>query len=144
MTTLSDSEKEGLATMDDHTLIEVWDSFKDAEDRHKDGRKYAEYLLLRRMIEREADAVPSGTHEVKLTHAYDTDFNALEALKELVEPAMIAAAYTPPEQVWTDPKWNWVVLNSYRKFGAEISRIIDGGKVHKPAQISIKRKAVKP
>ncbi len=142
--TLTDGEKEALAAMDDHTLIEMWDSYKAAEDSSKEGRRYAEYLLLRRMIERKADAVASGTHEIRLTHAYDTDDNALEALKELVEPTMIAEAYTPPEQVWTDAKWNWTVLNSWRKFGEEIAGIIDGAKVFKPAQISIKRKLVKP
>lgn len=142
--TMSDSEKEGLAGMDDHALIEVWDSFKGAEDSNREGRRYAEYLLLRRMVEREADAVASGTHDIKLTHDYDTDFNALEALKELIEPAMIEAAYTPPEQVWTDARWNWTVLNSWRKYGAEIADIIDGAKVPQPSRISIKRKAVKP
>ncbi len=141
--TLTDGEITALEGMDDHALVETWDTCKEAEDLNKQARQRVEYVLLRRMIEREADAVASGTHEIKLTHTYDTDFDKLTTLRELVEPGMIEAAYTPPEQVWTKEKWNWTVLNSWRKFGAEIADIIDRAKVFKPAQISIKRKAVK-
>jgi hypothetical protein len=142
--TLTDSEKEGLAAMEDSALIGAWDSFKDAEDLNRDGRRYVEYLLLQRMQEREADAVASTTHDIKLTHPYDTDPGRLTPLAELMDPAMIATGYTPPEQVWTDPKWNMTVVNSWRKYGAAHAAIIDGAKVPQPARLSIKRKAVRP
>ncbi len=142
--TLNQGEKEGLAAMDDHALTGAWDSFKDAEDANKQGRQYVEYLLLRRMQERGADAVPAKGHDIKLTHPYDTDPDRLTPLAELLDPATIAAGYTPPEQVWTAPKWNMTVVNSWRKYGAEHTAIIDGAKVAQPARLSIKQKAVKP
>lgn len=140
---LTDGEKEALEGMDDHALIEMWDTYKDQEDRNKSGRQLVEYLLLRRMIDRVADAVPSSTHDIRLTHPYDTDVGKLDALRELIDPAMIAEGYTPPQQVWTDPKWNMTVLNSWRKYGSEIAGVIDGAKLPKPAHITIKRKAAK-
>jgi hypothetical protein len=142
--TLSDGEKEGLTAMEDGALIGAWDSFKDAEDLNKKGRQYVEYLLLRRMEERGADAVPAKGHDIKLSHPYDTDPDRLTPLAELLDPATIAAGYTPPEQVWTPPKWNMTVVNSWRKFGTTIADIIDGAKLPQPARLSIKRKAVRP
>lgn len=141
--TLTDREKEALEGMDDHALGEMWDTYKDQEDRSKGGRQLVEYLLLRRMVDRDADAVASGTHDIKLTHPYDVDPDKLAPLRELIDPKMIAAGYTAPEQVWTDEKWNMTVVNSWRKFGEEIRAVIDGAKIVKPARISIKRKAVK-
>ena len=142
--TLTDGEKEGLAAMEDHTLIGAWDSFKDAEDLNKKGRQYAEYLLLQRMQARGADALPDKTHDIKLAHPYDTDPNRLTPLAELLDPDTIATGYTPPEQVWTEPRWNMTVVNSWRKFGDEYAKIIDGAKMPQPARLNIKRKPVKP
>ena len=56
---LTDGEKETLDTMDDHGLSEMWLTYADGEDRARDGRKYVEYLFLRRMTDREADAIAS-------------------------------------------------------------------------------------
>ena len=53
--TLTDGEITALEGMDDHALVELWDTCKEAEDLNKQARQRAEYVLLRRMIERKAD-----------------------------------------------------------------------------------------
>ena len=141
--TLTDGERDTLNAMDDHGLAEMWLTYADGEDRARDGRKYVEYLFFGRMTEREADAIASPGVEITLTHAYDVDANALMVLGEHLESEQLAAAYTAPEQVWTAPKWNMTVLNSYRKLGKEIRAVIDDAKQWQPAKVRVKRKAVK-
>ena len=141
--TLTDGERDTLNAMDDHGLAEMWLTYADGEDRARDGRKYVEYLFFGRMTEREADAIASPGVEITLTHPYDVDANALMVLGEHLEAEQLAAAYTAPEQVWTAPKWNMTVLNSYRKLGKEIRTVIDDAKQWQPAKVRVKRKAVK-
>ena len=141
--TLSDGERDTLNAMDDHSLAEMWDTYEAAQARAKAGRDYVEYLFLRRMTEREADRIASPALEIALTRPYDVDANALGVLGEHLDPAQINGAYTPPEQVWTEPKWNMVTVNAWRRLGKEVADIIEGAKIYKPAKVRVKRKAVK-
>ncbi len=141
--TLTDGEREVLNAMDDHSLQEMWDTYEAAQVRAKAGRDYVEYLMLRRMQERGAKALSSPALDITLTRPYDVDVNALMPLKELMDPALLVSGFTPPEQVWTDEKANMTVINSWRKFGDEHERIIEGAKVYGPERIRIKRKQVK-
>ena len=142
--TLTDGERDTLNAMDDHGLAEMWDTYEAAQAKAKTGRDYVEYLLLRRMQTRGAKALSSPVLEISLTRPYDVDVNALMPLKELMDPVLIVSGFTPPEQVWTKEKANMVVINSWRKFGDDHERIIEGAKVYGPERIRIKRKAVKP
>lgn len=141
--TLTDGERDTLSAMDDHGLAEMWDTYEAAQARAKAGRDYVEYLFLRRMEEREADRIASPVLEIALTRLYDVDANALGVLGEHLDPAQIAAAYTPPEQIWTEAKWNMVMVNTWRRLGKEIADIIEDAKVYKPARVRVKRKALK-
>ena len=40
--TLTDGEITALDGMDDHALVEMWDTYKDGEDRSKSGRQRVE------------------------------------------------------------------------------------------------------
>ena len=140
---LTDGERDTLNAMDDHGLAEMWLTYEAAQVRAKTGRDYVEYLMLRRMQERGAKALSSPTLDIALTRPYDVDLNALMPLKELMDPALVVSGFTPPEQVWTEEKANMTVINSWRKFGDEHERIIEGAKVYGPERIRIKRKAVK-
>ncbi len=142
--TLTDGERDTLNAMDDHGLTEMWDTYEASQARAKAGRDYVEYLLLRRMQDRGAKALSSSVLEIALNRPYDVDVNALMPLKELMDPALIVSGFTPPKQVWTEEKANMTVINSWRKFGDDHERIIEGAKVYKPERIVVKRKPVKP
>lgn len=141
--TLTDGEKDTLNAMGDHSLAEMWDTYDAAQAKAKGGREYVEYLFLRRMQDREADRIASPLLDIDLTRPYDVDPNALSVLGEHLDPGQINGAYTAPQQVWTAPKWNMVVVNSWRRLGKEIRDIIEGAKVYRPAKVRVKRKAVK-
>ena len=138
--TLTDGERDTLNAMDDHGLAEMWDTYEAAQAQAKSGRDYVEYLFLRRMTDKEADAIASNGLDIALTHPYEVDANALTVLGEHLDPDQLAAAYTAPKQVWTEPRWNMTVLNSYRKLGKEIRTIIDGAKRLQPAKVRVRRK----
>jgi hypothetical protein len=95
-------------------------------------------------MEREgATAVPHPDLEVKLKpgspKALDDVLRPLletEYADELID----TGAYTPPEPTMTKPKWNFVKLNLFKKYGDAIAEIIDRGTLRESETLQIKEK----
>ena len=51
-----------------------------------------------------------------------------------------SGAYTPPEPTMTKPKWNFVKLNLFKKYGDAIAEIIERGTLRESETLQIKEK----
>ena len=101
------------------------------------------FEILQDMEREGATAVPHPDLEVQLKQgspkALDDVLRPLletEYADELID----SGAYTPPKQVMTDPKWNFVKLNLFRKYGDAIAEIIDRGTLRESETLQIKEK----
>lgn len=138
--TLSEAERETIGELDDKTLIEMWQSYKDNQAHGRLGSEYIEYTLQKRLEEKGATVLPSMTHDVKMSRAYDTDTNVLIQLREHIEPAILELAYTPEHQETIPESWDMRKVNAFKKYGDEVERIIDDSRLWQVARISIKLK----
>lgn len=138
--TLSDSERETIDDLDDKTLIEMWQAYRDNLVHSRLGSDYIEYILQKRLEEKGATVLPSLTHEVKMERRYDTDTNVLVQLREHIEPAILDLAYTPEHQEMVPESWDMRKVNGFKKYGDEVEKIIENSRVWQPARINIKPK----
>lgn len=138
--TLTDSERETIDELDDKTLIEMWQAYKDNQTHSRLGSDYIEYILQKRLEEKGATVLPSITHEVKMERRYDTDTNVLVQLREHIDPAILNLAYTAEHQQTVPESWDMRKVNSFKKYGDEVEAIIDNSRVWQPARITIKPK----
>lgn len=140
VTTLTDAERETITDMDDKTLIEMWQAYKDSQTHSRLGSDYVEYVLQKRLEEKGATVLPSMTHDVKMARAYDTDTNVLVQLREHIEPAILDLAYTPEHQETVPESWDMRKVNAFKRYGTEVEEIIENSRLWQPARISIKPK----
>lgn len=140
--TLSDSERETIDDLDDKTLIEMWQAYKDNQVHSRLGSDYIEYILQKRLEEKGATVLPSMTHDVKMERRYDTDTNVLTQLREHIEPAVLDLAYTPEyeETVTVMESWDMRKVNAFKKYGDEVEGIIENSRLWQPARLTIKPK----
>ena len=101
------------------------------------------FEILQDMEREGATAVPHPDLEVKLKpgspKALDDVLRPLletEYADELID----TGAYTPPEPTMTKPKWNFVKLNLFKKYGDAIAEIIDRGTLRESETLQIKEK----
>ncbi len=138
--TLSDAERETITELDDKTLIEMWQAYKDNQTHSRLGSDYIEYILQKRLEEKGATVLPSMTHDVKMERRYDTDTNVLVQLREHLEPAILDLAYTAEHQETVPEIWDMRKVNSFKKYGDEVETIIENSRLWQPARITIKAK----
>ena len=123
-------------------ITRCWNLYEAA----KTSRAKADELkfeILQDMEREGATAVPHPDLEVKLKpgspKALDDVLRPLletEHADELID----SGAYTPPMQVMTDPKWNFVKLNLFSKYGDAIAEIIERGTLRESPTLQIKEK----
>ena len=90
-----------------------------------------------------ATAVPHPDLEVQLKQGSPKALD--DVLRPLLETdyadeLIDSGAYTPPEPTMTKPKWNFVKLNLFKKYGDAIAEIIDRGTLRESPTIQIKEK----
>ena len=140
MTTLTDAERETIHDLDDKTLIEMWQAYKDNQAHSRLGSDYIEYTLGKRLEEKGATVLPSMTHDVKMERRYDTDTNILTQLREHIEPAVLDLAYTPEHQETVPENWDMRKVNGFKNYGTAVEEIIENSRLWQPARIVIKPK----
>lgn len=138
--TLSDAERKSIDDLDDKTLIEMWQAYRDSLVHSRLGSDYIEYILQKRLEEKGATVLPSMTHDVKMERRYDTDPNVLVQLREHIEPAILDLAYTPEHQETVHESWDMRKVNSFKKYGDEVEKIIENSRLWQAARITIKPK----
>jgi hypothetical protein len=90
-----------------------------------------------------ATAVPHPDLEVQLKQGSPKALD--DVLRPLLETdyadeLIDSGAYTPPEPTMTKPKWNFVKLNLFKKYGDAIAEIIDRGTLRESETLQIKEK----
>ncbi len=138
--TLTDAERDTIDLQDDTTLVEMWQAYRDSANHSRLGYEYVEYVLQARMTVDGASVLPSTTHDVKVNRSYDTDANVLGELRELIDPAILAEAYTPEHQEKVPEKWNMTKVNAFKRYGDAVVEIIERSRLWSPPRISIKKK----
>ena len=137
---LTDAERETIQAMDDKTLVEMWQSYKDTAAHSRMGSNYIEFTLQKRMEEKGASVLPSMTHDVKMDRAYDTDTNVLTQLREHIDPEVLDLAYTPEHTMPVPESWDMRKVNSFKRYGTEVEVIIEESRLWQPARLSLKKK----
>ena len=90
-----------------------------------------------------ATAVPHPDLEVQLKQGSPKALD--DVLRPLLETdyadeLIDSGAYTPPEPTMTKPKWNFVKLNLFKKYGDAIAEIIERGTLRESPTLQIKEK----
>lgn len=123
---------DGYWGIENNTLIEDIFEQKRLQTEIKDRIQRMEHVLISRMEEEGAAAIPHSRFRVeRVLDGWDD--NKLQPLYELMSSRDVAKAILPAsERVVTTPeRWNGSVLRTFMKFGSEIRNTIEGAKTWK-------------
>src|SRR3990167_7235021 len=98
--------------------------------------------LERRMLDREATEIAHPSIECRLEKGTPTwDYGKLAALLEMLPPDVISTAWTAPydEMVHFEEKWNMTKAKTFKRFGANVTKVIDDATIPGRSRLVVKK-----